>query len=186
MMHSGVKWSTRFNVYYTLQRVDLWSQLEGKAMNLFCVEGTVSAIGQFQFDNSLTVYAYIQITEKSGRRVTIDQIAVANDVSAILQLGCAGEFFIDRIYHASNNFRCQLWGVRTASEAVLDSNNIRLKIAFAQIWLGVMLTPVLGLGLVFVAMGLVQLAESGSEKRRRMFYGEGSAELQSRPASVRI
>jgi len=56
-------------------------------MSLFSIKGAVTAIGQSQFNNAITIYAYLEITEPSGRRVKIDQVAVCNDVAAAFRLG---------------------------------------------------------------------------------------------------
>ncbi len=38
-------------------------------MSLFSISGSVTAIGQSIFNNDLSIYAYIELTEVSGRRV---------------------------------------------------------------------------------------------------------------------
>jgi hypothetical protein len=67
----------------------------------------------------------------------------------------------------------------------MDAENLRMKVAGARILLGIMLTPVFGLGLLFVVAGIAGLACNGSAKRRQLFYGNGS-QLPQHPASVRI
>jgi hypothetical protein len=61
-------------------------------MGLLNITGTVTAHGQSQFDNHLTIYAYLEITESSGRRIQIDRVAVCNDTAALLQWERRGIF----------------------------------------------------------------------------------------------
>lgn len=59
-------------------------------MNLFELEGTVTALGQCVFDNTGMIYAYITITDASGQRTMIEKVAVGNDIGAVLALDRAG------------------------------------------------------------------------------------------------
>lgn len=52
-------------------------------MNLFEVEGTLSALGQSTFNNDVTIYAYATITDAAGRRTMIEKVAVCNDIGAV-------------------------------------------------------------------------------------------------------
>jgi hypothetical protein len=89
-------------------------------MGLFAINGTITAIGQSQFTSELTVYAYIEITEASGRRVTVERVAACNEADAALQLGLSGEFFFDKIFLFWRTYRCQLWGVQSDGLTVFD------------------------------------------------------------------
>ncbi|MEA2913403.1 MAG: hypothetical protein QOJ15_5484, partial [Bradyrhizobium sp.] len=44
-------------------------------MSLFLVSGTVTAIGQSAFTNDLTIFAFPEVAEVSGRRVLIEKVA---------------------------------------------------------------------------------------------------------------
>jgi hypothetical protein len=148
---------------------------QATTMSLFQINGTVTAIGQSVFDNVVTLYAYLEITEDSGQRVSIENVAVCSDVGARLRMGVSGEFFVDRISRNSG-IRCQLWAIKADGVAVLDSRDLRKRIATLQLMWGLVLTPFGGAGLFLVVPALFRLAASGSEDRRRMFYGTDPAE----------
>jgi hypothetical protein len=156
-------------------------------MTLFQINGTVTAIGQSEFDNVVTLYAYLEITEDSGRLISIENVAVCSDVGARLRMGVSGEFFVDRISRHSG-IRCQLWGIKTDGVAVLDTRDLRKRIASLQLIWGLVLTPFAGIGLLLVVPALFRLAASGSEDRSRMFYGTDPAEARrlQRQQAVRI
>jgi hypothetical protein len=157
-------------------------------MSLFSIKGAVTAIGQSQFNNAITIYAYLEITEPSGRRVKIDQVAVCNDVAAAFRLGQSGEFFVDRIFRYSRTYRCQLWGIKADGIATLDSIDIRKRVSFGQFVLGIMLIPVFGLGFLLIIPPLIRLLTLSAVDRRQMFYGSDPAEAQrlSHQQAVRI
>jgi len=156
-------------------------------MSLFHINGTVTAIGQSEFDNVVTLYAFLEITEASGRPISIEKVAVCSDVAARFKIGVSGEFFVDRISRHSG-IRCQLWGIKTNGVAVIDSRDLRKRIAALQLIWGLMLTPLAGIGLLLVLPALFRLAASGSEDRRRMFYGMDPTEARrlERQQAVRI
>jgi hypothetical protein len=79
-------------------------------MGLLNLKGTITALGQSEFDNHTTIYAYLEITEASGRRILIDKVAVANDTAALLAMGSVGEFFFDQMFVYGRRYHCQLWG----------------------------------------------------------------------------
>ena len=79
---------------------------------LFSIKGSVTKIGQSEFNNNAELFAYIEITEPSGRRVMIEKVVISNDVGAAFAMGVAGEFFIDRMLK-SGPVRIQLWGIKT-------------------------------------------------------------------------
>lgn len=139
-------------------------------MSLFAVTGTVTSIGQSTFNDSERLYAYIEITESSGRRVMIEKMVVLNDVAVIFQLGLVGEFFVD-LFSKSGKTRCQLWGIKTDDREIFDRKNSRLQWGSAQLFFGLLTIPLFGLGLLLVIPGLVQLLSSTPSQRREMFYG---------------
>lgn len=142
-------------------------------MGLFAINGTITTIGQSVFTNDLTVYAYIEIREVSGRRVTVQKVAVCNETDAALQPGLSGEFFFDRIFLHGQPYRCQLWGIQSDGLAVFDRKNLRTRVTFGHLGLGILLLPIFGLGLAYLLPGLGQLAVmvSGEADRERRFYG---------------
>jgi hypothetical protein len=155
-------------------------------MSLSAISGTVTAVGQSVFNNDLTIFAYLEITEASGRRTSIEKVAVCNDVMARLELGTAGEFFVDRIFRFSQSFRCQLFGIKTGGVAVLDRRDLRKRTIVAQLILGLALTPVLGIGLVLVVPNLLKALTLFTLDRRGMFYGPDPVDAQRLDQTVRI
>jgi hypothetical protein len=157
-------------------------------MSLFLVSGTVTAIGQSVFTNDLTIFAFLEVAEASGRRVLIEKVAVCNEVVARLQVGMTGEFFVDRIFQFSQSFRCQLFGIKADGVAVLDSSDLRKRTILAQLIFGLMLTPVFGIGLLLVVPAVLKAFTLGTMDRHAMFYGSDPAEPQrlERQQAVRI
>ncbi len=149
-------------------------------MSLFSISGSVTAIGQSIFNNDLSIYAYIELTEVSGRRVSVEKVAVCNDAAAELHVGCVGEFFFDKWYVHDARFRCQLWGVKTEEVAVLDRRDLRKSFIGYQLFCGFVLLPAFGVGLLWLLPGFASLRAvlSGSVDRRKMFYGSNPAEMQ--------
>jgi hypothetical protein len=147
-------------------------------MSLFSIKGTVTAIGQSQFDNSITFYAYLEITEPSGRRIKIDQVAVCNDIASALRLGQSGEFFVDRIFRFSKTYRCQLWGIKSDGVATIDSIDIRKRVAGLQFVLGILTIPIFGLGLLLAVPALFKILSLGAYNRNQMFYGSDPVEAR--------
>lgn len=139
---------------------------------LFTVKGSVTNIGQSEFNNDVENFAYVEITEPSGRRVIIEKVVVANDVGAIFAMGVTGEFFVDRVFK-SGPMRCQLWGVKTQNREVFDRKNMRLQVSLVQLLHGLLTIPVLGLGLLIAVPALVRLSGCVGGPRQRMFNGSG-------------
>jgi hypothetical protein len=125
---------------------------------------------QSEFNNTEQAYAYIEITEPSGRRVMIEKVVVLNDIGVIFGLELTGEFFVDRIFH-SGKVRCQLWGIKTSDRAIFDRKNARLQWASAQLVFGLLAIPLFGYGLLFAIPALVRLFACTPRQRRQMFYG---------------
>jgi hypothetical protein len=159
-----------FIMYLTLGSSFGWEQRRRTRVSLFAVNGVVTSIGQSEFNSTEQVYAYIEITEPSGRRVMIEKVVVLNDVGAIFGLDLTGEFFVDRIFH-SGKVRCQLWGIKTHDREILDRRNARLQWASAQLFLGLITTPLFGFGLLFIIPALVRLFTCTPRQRQQMFYG---------------
>jgi hypothetical protein len=95
---------------------------------MFTVSGTITAIGQSQLNNEVSVYADIEITETTGRRVTVQKVAVRNEADASLQLGLAGQFFFNRVFLHGQPYRCQLWGIQADGLTVFDRKNLRVRV----------------------------------------------------------
>jgi len=149
-------------------------------MGLFSISGTVTAIGQSLFNNDIAVYAYIEITEASGRRVSVEKVAVFNDAASGLQLGGTGEFFFDKMTFFDARFRCQLWGVKSDATAVFDRRDLRKRFIGRSLVAGVVLLPVVGIGLLWLLPGVANLCAvlSGGVDRKRLFYGSNPAEIE--------
>jgi hypothetical protein len=137
---------------------------------LFAVKGSVTNIGQSEFNNNAQNFAYVEISEPSGRRVMIEKVVVSNDVGAIFEMGVTGEFFVDRVFR-SGPIRCQLWGIKTHNRAILDRKNMRLQVSLVQLMWGLITIPVLGLGLLLAIPALVRLFGCVGGPRRQMFNG---------------
>jgi hypothetical protein len=159
---------------------------EVTTMSLSAISGTVTAVGQSVFSNDLTICAYLEITEASGRRVSMEKVAVCNDVMARLELGATGEFFVDRIFRFSQSFRCQMFGIKTDGVAVLDRRDLRKRTIMAQLVLGLALTPLFGIGLVLVVPNLLKALTLFTLDRRAMFYGPDPVDAQRLDQTVRI
>lgn len=141
-------------------------------MNLFEVQGTVTALGQSMFDNDVAVYAYITITDDADRRTVIEKAAVCNDVGSVLALGQSGTFYVDRLFTGRGAVRCQLWGLRCEGHAVIDRQNLRSQAATFKILWGIAALPLLGLGLIFIASGIRLMM--GDNDRLRFFRGSAN------------
>jgi hypothetical protein len=150
------------------------SKNSGVTMSLFSIIGTVTAIGQSVFNNDLTIFAYVEITEATGRRVSIEKVAVCNDIMACLEIGAVGEFFVDRIFKFSKNFRCQMFGIKSNGVAVLDKRNLRTRTIIAQLIFGLALTPLFGVGLLLVVPSLFKAITFVTHDRHAKFYGADS------------
>lgn len=148
-------------------------------MDLFSISGTVTAIGQSWFNNDLAIYAFIEITEASGRRVNVEKVAVCNDAASQLQLGSAGEFFFDKMFVFGGRFGCQLWGIKSESMAVFDRHDMRKLFIGHHILLGIVLLPIF-IGLFWLLPGLASgwTVLSGGVDRKALFYGSHPAEVQ--------
>ncbi|MCK1284730.1 hypothetical protein IVB41_12470 [Bradyrhizobium sp. 44] len=154
-------------------------------MSLFEIEGTVTAIGQSQFDNDMSIYAFIEVTDRNGLRTLIEKVGVFNDIGAVLAPGLSGHFYVDRIYRGSGALRCQLWGVRTDRLVVMDSKDLRNRIAMAKLLGGIPAIFVFGLGLIIIAEAIYLLATAG-DRRQFFLSGDGPPTLTPAPEALRI
>jgi hypothetical protein len=145
---------------------------------LFVVKGSVTGIGQSKYNTNAEVFAYIEVTEPSGRRVMIEKVVVSTDVGAAFEMGATGELFVDRVFR-SGELRCQLWGIKTPDREILDRKNLRLDVSLVQLLYGIVTIPVLGLGLLIAVPALIRLLGCVGEPRRRMFYGLGESRART-------
>lgn len=143
------------------------------------INDTVTALGQNVFDNNLTIYAYLEITEASGRRVLIDKVAVSNDMASLLQLGSVGEFFFNKMFGYGRRFHCQIWEIKSETTAVLDRDNVRKMVAAHYFVVGSFLLPFGGLGAFWLLPSVWSLTMlSGGVNRDWLFYGTNPAEVR--------
>jgi hypothetical protein len=149
-------------------------------MSLLNLKGTITALGQSHFDNVVTIYAYIEITESSGRRILIDKVAVANDTAALLAMGSVGEFFFDRMFVYGRLYHYQLWGIKAENMAVIDRVDARKMVMIHHIIIGTLLLPIGGIGAFWLLPGLGHLMTilSGRVNRDSLFYGSNPAEIR--------
>lgn len=149
-------------------------------MGLFKVSGTIVAIGQSEFDNRGTLYAFLEIVEPSGRRVIVRSVGVLNQVASSVVLGTKGQFFFDKFFVFGRPFVSQLWGVKTDDGLVTFDNDLRKQAMMFSFWIGMLTILALGIGFLFIAVGLLQLLlvilMTGA--RKRMFYGTSRAEAR--------
>lgn len=149
-------------------------------MGLFRVSGTIVAIGQSEFNNKGTLYAFIEILEPNGRRVIVCNVGMLNQVASSITLGTNGEFFFDKFFVYGRPFVSQLWGVKSAAGLVSFDNDMRKHAMGLSFLVGALTIPLLGVGFLFIALGLLQLLfviiRAGA--RKRMFFGNNRAEAR--------
>lgn len=115
----------------------------------------------------------------------IEKMGVFNDVGAVLAQGLTGRFYVDRILNGAGGLRCQLFGIRSDRAVVLDSKDLRKRIAALRLIDGIAMLPVLGLGLIFLVQGIILMVHCERHDRRRSFYG-GSVPPPLPAQAVRI
>lgn len=147
-------------------------------MSLFKISGTIAAIGQSEFDNTGTLFAFIEIVEPTGRRVMVQQVAVGNQVLSTLIPGAQGEFYFDKLFVYRKGLVSQLWGVKTSDGLVCFDKGMRGPVTFVHLGVGIVLLPFGGVGMVFLVFAVPQLVKliSMVGARERMFYGQDGAE----------
>ena len=147
---------------------------------LFNITGTVTALGQSEFDDHTTIYAYVEITESSGRRILIEKVAVANDTAALLATGSVGEFFFDKMFIYGRRYHYQLWAIKAENMAVIDRVDARKMVMLHHIALGTLLLPIGGIGAFWLLPGLAHLMTilSGRVNRNALFYGSNPTEVR--------
>jgi hypothetical protein len=153
-------------------------------MSLFELVGTITSIGQSVFNNDGAVYAYVEISDGEGRRTLVEKVGVCNDVGSRLALGLSGRFYVDRFFR-SGSLRCQLWGLKTDRDMVIDATDLRVRIAVIKILQGIPAILVLGLGLFFIGSGIGLLAQCARNNRRKFFF-EGAMPPPLPVETVRI
>ena len=148
-------------------------------MNVFSVTGTIRSFGQSQFNLARHQYAYVEIVESNGRRVSVQNVLVGNRVGTVIDPSTQGEFFFDKFLFMFVPI-VQLWGVKTHDGLVGYSRNVRAAVTAWHIIMGLLMTPLLGLGLPFVVLGLLQLLKliGTAGAREQLFYGHDEAEAR--------
>ena len=143
-------------------------------MGLFFLNGTISRLGQSEFNNDITIYAFIEIVDAAGARTLLKKVAVAVDVEAAIDQGVTGQFYFDEVFVFGRRYLSQFWGVRTATHSVIDGTNFRKMLAVANLFQGVLLTPLFGYGLPCLIAGIGQAWSliDGSADRDGFFRGE--------------
>jgi hypothetical protein len=155
-------------------------------MGLYSVRGTISQLGQCEFDNNLMVYAYVEIVDPTGGRRLVKKVAVCVDIQAALHPGLEGHFFFDEIFVSGRKILCQFWGISTVERFVVDQVDMRAGLARIHLFRGILYTPLFGLGLPMLIAGIGQTWSllNGSANRTRFFRGEGRKDAEvakSRP-----
>lgn len=148
-------------------------------MGLYLLRGTISQLGQCEFNNDLVIYAYIEIIDETGARTLVKKVAIAVDVQAVIEPGTHGAFFIDDVFVPGRNILCQLWGVSTEDREVIDHVNLRNILATANMFRGIIFTPVLGIGLPHLVAGIGQTWSllNGTANRHRFFRRAANGEI---------
>lgn len=149
-------------------------------MSVFKITGTIAAIGQSQFDNHATLYAFVEIVEPSGRRVMVRNVAVGNQALSTINVGSQGEFFFDKFIVGIGRSASQLWGVKTRDGLVaFENRNFRTPFVVRHIGIGLFASLFL-FGIPYVVLGLVQLAGliGSFGAREQLLYGDDRAEAK--------
>jgi len=89
-------------------------------MGLYLLCGTITQLGQCEFNNDLTVYAYIEIMDAAGARTLVKKVAVAVDIQAVIEPGVEGTFFLDDLFVPGRHT-----GARLGELVGLQPHNIR-------------------------------------------------------------
>ena len=149
-------------------------------MGLYSLSGTITRLGQSEFNNDGTIYAFIEITDTDGLRTLLKKIAVGVDVEAAIGQGVVGQFYFDEVFVFGRRYLSQFWGVKTATHNVVDGTHFRKILAIANLLQGVLLTPFFGYGLPCLIAGIGQAWSliDGSADRDAFFRGDL---VQSKP-----
>ena len=151
--------------------------------------GTVTALGQVEFDLMHATYAYIEIRRADGRILRAENVVVLNQVGTLLELGVDGRFFFDAARLKAGVIR-QLFGIRRSDGRwAYDAEQVRVQAAMANILQGFIFSFVF-VGLPVLAMGILQLIYSIGMARLRedeFFQGNSANALaSSQQATIRI
>ena len=65
-------------------------------MGLYSLNGTITRLGQSEFNNDFQIYAFIEITDAVGARMLLKKVAVAVDVEAAIGQGVTGQSLFRR------------------------------------------------------------------------------------------
>lgn len=152
--------------------------------------GTVTALGQVEFNMLQATYAYIEVQRTDGRILRAENVVVLNEAATLLEIGVEGRFFFDSARLKAGTIR-QLFGIqRTDGRWAYDRMQVRVLAAIQNIVIGVLLLFVF-VGIPILVMGLLQLLYSVGMDRLRQdeFFGESGSAARSatnRQAVVRI
>lgn len=140
-------------------------------MGLHSLTGTISRLGQSEFNNDIQIYAFIEITDAQGVQTLLKKVAVGVDVEAAIGQGVAGQFYFDDVFVFGRRYLCQFWAAKTATHSVVDGTNFRKMLAVANLFQGVLLTPLFGYGLPCLIAGIGQTWSlfDGSGDREKFF-----------------
>src|SRR5258708_1938223 len=81
----------------------------GCPMALFCERGTISRLGQSEFNNDFCIYAFIEISTPEGERRLLKKIIVFSDMHAAMDVGMEGQFFFDDVFVHGRRYLAQFW-----------------------------------------------------------------------------
>lgn len=146
-------------------------------MGLYRLEGTISRLGQCEFDNDIVVYAYIEFVDAHGQRTLVKKVAVCVDIQAAIGEGVDGTFYFDELFVSGRRYLCQLWGLRNAERSILDGADLRRILAIVHLVRGILFTPVFAVGLPDLIAGVGQTWSlmSGSAVREKFFVRNDAA-----------
>jgi hypothetical protein len=159
-------------------------------MSLLTIEGTITALGNSTFDNNCTHYSFIEIAEKSGRTVRVENAAVRHKVQSAVSLGIAGTFYFDRMLSPFAGRLRQLYGARTCSGfSAYDGVSLRVATIAVGLKYGILtFWTVIGMIPLIVALCQILKAVLTTGARRREFYGADPmvARMLKRQEAVRL
>jgi len=157
-------------------------------MGLYRISGTITRLGQCEFDNDYEIYAYVEVTGTIGRRTLVKKVAVFADIGSSIHQGLDGDFYFDEVFVPGGRAHCQLWGIRAPDRCVIDSVDLRANMMRFNLLCGILFTPVFGAGLVRLIAGIAQMISilTGAADRQRYFDtaidgpGDGPSPLSDR------
>jgi hypothetical protein len=147
-------------------------------MSLITIEGTITAVGSSQFNVQGRFYAYIELTDQNGRRISLQKVFAMSQVDSYLGRGMTGAFYFDEMVIFPQGVK-QLWGIKCDNgEVCFDRTNIRFSAGARNILTGLILA-LFFVGLLILALGLCQCFGSAGQmgRRERLFYGADREEM---------